>query len=228
MVFRLGWVNFGEPLRMGAGRTTGVVLFVAALGGCAQGPGLMNLSLLQPGETDKAASADAAPANAGVETAGGPPLPERNARRVAEAQASRGESRQGGGLSLAALTDVKILSAPPTTPDSSEWEGRPVAVYSQLAQQIRSCWLTPGASKLPGHGFHADVAAGDPSEARIILYEKAPDGKRGLQAYRLVIESRGSSSSLVKAENRKVEAKLDQSFKADLARWAGGRRECKG
>jgi hypothetical protein len=218
---------------MGAGRTTAVVLFVAALSGCAQSSGLMNLSLLQPGGGgDQAASAETVTETAAVpaaKAAGGMPLPERNARRVAQAQAARAaESRQSGGLSLAALTDVKILSAPPTVSDSSEWDGRPVAVYSQLAQQIRSCWLTPAAPKLPGHGFHAEVAAGDPSEARIILYEKAPDGKRGLQAYRLVIEGRGSSNSLVKAENRKVDAKLDQSFKADLARWAGGRRDCKG
>lgn len=218
---------------MGAVRTAGVVLFVAALGGCAQGAGLMNLPLLQSGGgADQTASAEPAPSAATAAVTdgkGGPPLPERNARRVAQAQAARpAEARQSGGLSLSALTDVKILSAPATVSDSSEWEGRPVAVYSQLAQQIRSCWLTPGASKLPGHGFHADVAAGDPSEAKIILYEKAPDGKRGLQAYRLVIEGRGSSNSFVKAENRKVDAKLDQSFKADLARWAGGRRECKG
>lgn len=215
---------------MGAGRKIGVILFVAALGGCAQGPGLMNLPLLSGGGGGETASVTPASATTGEaapkDVAGGPPLPERNARRIA--QAPRAEPRQTGGLSLAALTDVKILSAPPLTSDSSEWEGRPVTVYSQLAQQVRACWLTPGASKLPGHGFHAEVAAGDPSEAKIILYEKAPDGKRGLQAYRLVIESRGSSSSVVKAENRKVEAKLDQSFKADLARWAGGRRECKG
>jgi hypothetical protein len=215
-----------------AGRTVSVVLFAAALGGCAQGSGLANLSLLQPGGAEQTASAETPPPPASTPVAatagaaGGPPLPERNARRVAQA-AQRPESRQSGGLSLAALADVKILSAAPTVSDASEWEGRPVAVYSQLAQQIRSCWLTPGASKLPGHGFHAEVAAGDPSEAKIILYEKAPDGKRGLQTYRLVIESRGSSSSLVKAENRKVDAKLDQTFKADLARWAGGRREFK-
>jgi hypothetical protein len=212
---------------MSAGRKIGVILFGAALGGCAQGPGLMNLPLLSGSGSGDTASVEPAPAGAAsAEVAGGPPLPERNARRIA--QAPRAEPRQSGGLSLASLTDVKILSAPPTAADASEWEGRPVTVYSQLAQQVRACWLTPGASKLPGHGFHAEVAAGDPSEAKIILYEKAPDGKRGLQAYRLVIESRGSSSSVVKAENRKVEAKLDQSFKADLARWAGGRRECKG
>jgi hypothetical protein len=213
-----------------AGRTVSVVLFAAALGGCAQGSGLSDLSLLQPGGAEQTASAATPPASTLVAAtsaaAGGPPLPERNARRVARA-AQPAEPRQSSGLSLAALADVKILSAAPTVSDASEWEGRPVAVYSQLAQQIRSCWLTPGASKLPGHGFHAEVAAGDPSEAKIILYEKAPDGKRGLQAYRLVIESRGSSSSLVKAENRKVDAKLDQAFKADLGRWAGGRRECK-
>jgi hypothetical protein len=212
---------------MGSGRMISVMLLVAALYGCAQGPGLMNLSLLQPGSGGDGQTASVEPSQpAPAESAGGPPLPERNARRVAQAQlAQRSEPKQGG-LSLSALADVKILSAAPTASDSSEWDGRPVAVYSQLAQQVRSCWLTPGAPKLVGHGFHAEVAGGDPSEAKIILYQKTPDGKRGLQAYRLVIESRGSSS-IVKAENRSVEQKLDQSFKADLARWASGKRACK-
>jgi hypothetical protein len=201
------------------------LLAVAALSGCAQSAGLLNLSVLQPSEEGTPSPSTDTPAS--VENSKGLPLPERSARRVAQARPAAPAEPKQGGLSLAALADVKILTASTDAADTSEWEARPVVVYTQLAQQIRSCWLKPGASKLPGHGFHAEVGAGDPDQAKIILYEKAPDGKRGLQAFRLLIDGR-SSGAIVKAENRKLDKKLDQTFKTDLVRWAQGKRECSG
>lgn len=201
------------------------LLLVAALSGCAQSSGLLNLSMLQSGDANT--PPPVADTIAPVENSSRPPLPERSARRVAQARPVAPAEPKQGGLSLAALADVKILTASTDAADTSEWEARPVVVYTQLAQQIRSCWLKPGASKLPGHGFHAEVGAGDPDQAKIVLYEKAPDGKRGLQAFRLLIDGR-FSGAIVKAENHKLDKKLDQTFKTDLVRWAQGNRECSG
>lgn len=193
------------------------ILLIAILGGCSQNAGLQQFSQLLPGTGDEAvADADIAE----EETAGGPPLPVRNARRAGSAD----ETKQAG-LSLPNLADVKIFTASAYAPDTTQWDGRPVPVYTRLAQQIRTCWLTPGAPKLPDHGFHAEAGAGDADEAKIILYKKAEDGRRGLQAFSLTIDGKLTGST-VRAQNRKLDKKLDQAFKSDLVRWSKGDQSC--
>lgn len=209
---------------MEARATFWCVLLIALLGGCSQNAGLQQFSQLLPGVGEEtAAETDSAEEE---DVGGGPPLPERNARRtdVAEA-ASSGETRQAG-LTLPNLSDVKLFTASAYAPDTTQWDERPVLVYTRLAQQIRACWLTPVAPKLPDHGFHAEVGAGDPDEAKIILYKKAQDGRRGLQAFSLTIDGKLTGST-VRAQNRKLDKKLDQAFKSDLARWSRGDQSCK-
>jgi hypothetical protein len=199
------------------------VLLIALLGGCSQNAGLQKFSQLLPGGGEETA---AEAETVEEDPAGGPPLPERNARRAGVAEnASDGETEQAG-LTLPNLPDVKLFTASAYAPDTTQWDEKPVLVYTRLAQQIRACWLTPGASKLPDHGFHAEVGPGDPDEAKIILYKKAEDGRRGLQAFSLTIDGKLTGST-VSARNRKLDKKLDQAFKSDLARWSKGDQNCK-
>ena len=221
---------------------SGLVLFTA-LSGCASMSGLPDVSLFNSGnaETTAASKPEAAPA---VEIAAAPPLPARNVRKrqvkkpgtqlasgprpkADKPQEEKPKEEQQASLALPGLPDVKLFTAAGYAPDSVSWDGAPVAVYTQLAQQIRACWLTPGKSKLTNHGFHAEVSPNDSSNAKIIIYEKDPQGKRGVQAFRINI-SGGSSSSTVQSENRRLDKTLDVAFKADLARWSKGDQGCKG
>ncbi|NJM33451.1 MAG: hypothetical protein HC850_00745 [Rhodomicrobium sp.] len=201
--------------------------WIAALAGCAQTSGLAQLGLLG-GSENTAQEADIQVRLAAAPD-GAPPMPARNERRK-EQQAKGAASDDSGakrtvGLSLPSLSDVKLFTATAYAPDTTQWDNVPVAVYTALAQQIRACWFTPGTPKLTNHGFHADVASGEAKSATIIIYEKATDGKRGLQAFRVSIDG-GSSSSTVRAENRKLDKKLDASFKSDLERWSKGNMSC--
>lgn len=211
-----------------------------ALSGCAPVSGLPDMSLFGNGGTETTAASG--PETAGIEVAGAPPVPVRNARKrdskpgtqlAAGPRAKDEKSREEqpkeekqASLGLSGLTDVKLFTATGYAPDSVSWEGAPVAVYTQLAQQIRACWLAPRTTKLTNHGFHAEVSP-DSSNAKIVIFEKDPQGKRGVQAFRINI-SGGSSSSTVQSENRRLDKAMDTAFKSDLARWAKGDQGCKG
>ncbi|MEJ2123295.1 MAG: hypothetical protein P8Y67_11675 [Alphaproteobacteria bacterium] len=123
---------------------------------------------------------------------------------------------------LAQMNPFKAGSA--VVSDTVETSLSPTAAYTLLAQRIHSCWLTPAAPKLPNHGFHAEVAPNS-EHAKIIIYKKTANNKRGLQVYRIIINS-GMTSSVF-AENRRLDAKMDASFKRDIARWLKGDSSCK-
>lgn len=220
---------------------SGLVLFTA-LSGCASMSGLPDVSLFNSGnaETTAASKPEAAPA---VEIAAAPPLPARNVRKrqvkkpgtqlasgprpkADKPQEEKPKEEQQASLALPGLPDVKLFAAAAYAPDSVNWDGAPVAVYTQLAQQIRACWLAPATTKLTKHGFHAEVSP-DSSNAKIVIYEKDPQGKRGVQAFRINISGGGGGSS-VQSENRRLDKTLDVAFKADLARWSKGDQGCKG
>ncbi len=217
------------------------IALVAALSACAPMSGLPDMSLFGGGKAETAAaSSPEAPA---VAVAAAPPLPARDLRKrkskretqIASGPRSKEEKpkeekpkeEKQTSLALPGLPDVKLFANAAYAPDSVNWDGAPVAVYTQLAQQIRACWLTPGKSKLTNHGFHADVSPNDSNNAKIIIYEKDPQGKRGVQAFRIDI-SGGSDSSTVHSENRRLDKTMDVAFKADLARWSKGDQGCKG
>ena len=215
---------------------------VAALSACASVSGMPDVALFGGSSEPDATVANSAE-TAGVEVAGAPPLPARDVRKrqakpgtrakpgtqLAAAplppEANPKEEKQAV-LSLPNLSDVKLFAANPS-PDSVNWDGAPVAVYTQLAQQIRACWMAPATTKLTKHGFHAEVSPNDANTAKIIIYEKDPEGKRGVQAFRINI-SGGGSGSTVQSENRRLDKALDGAFKADLARWSKGDQTCKG
>jgi hypothetical protein len=204
------------------------------LSGCAASGGLSQLSLLGGGATEPETEAEAG-APQEVTSAEAPPIPLRNARikrAKPSAQLASGpapeapKAERTAGLSLPNLSDVKIFTASTQAPDSSSWEGAPIAVYTQLAQEIRACWFTPGTTQLTKHGFHAEVSPNDADHATIIIYEKDPEGRRGVQAFRIAIDG-GLSGSTVRGENRRLDKTLEAAFKADLVRWSKGGQGCK-
>ena len=215
---------------------------LTALSACAPMSGFPDMSLFGGGNAEPTAATK--PEAAGVEIAAAPPMPARNLRKrqvkkpgtqlVAgprpkeeKPKEEKPKEEKQTSLALPGLPDVKLFATSSYAPDSVNWDGAPVAVYTQLAQQIRACWLSPGKSKLTNHGFHAEVSPNDSSNAKIIIYEKDPQGKRGVQAFRIDI-SGGGSSSTVHSENRRLDKTLDVAFKADLARWSKGDQQCKG
>jgi hypothetical protein len=233
-----GKQELGEGMRAVAS-LSGLAL-LAALSACAPMSVLPDMSLFGGGNADTAAATG--PETASVEVAAAPPLPTRDLRKRRVKQGTQlasgprpkeekpneekpAEDRQAS-LALPGLPDVKLFAAAAYAPDSVNWDGAPVAVYTQLAQQIRACWLAPTTTKLTKHGFHAEVSP-DSSNAKIVIYEKDPQGKRGVQAFRINI-SGGSSGSSVQSENRRLDKTLDVAFKADLARWSKGNQGCKG
>ncbi len=207
-------------------------LLIAALSGCAQNSGLSQLSILSAGGTAESAddrgSVSDEPQNGQDTAAASPPLPIRNAYRGGDREATASLAGSAGiGLVLPGLPDVKLFTATAYAPDATLWDDPPVAVYTTIAQQIHACWFTPGASKLPGHAFHAEVAPGNTTSAKIIIYKKDLEGKRGLQAFRISIDD-AVSGSTVATENRRLEKPLETSFKTDLARWSKGNLKCQG
>ena len=156
----------------------------------------------------------------------GMPLPVRNSKRagVKSAQVSQGDAAPL--IALPDLSDVSAFASAPTEPSIiTQWEQKPVGVYTVLARQIYTCWLNAATPKLHNHGLHAEVASGDAAKATIIIYQKSKDGRRGLQAFRIEIHG-GLSGSRVEAKNRRLEKELDFSFREDVARWSHGDQSC--
>lgn len=155
-----------------------------------------------------------------------PPLPVRNTGRAGGNNDTKTAANNQPLLSLPSIEDVEIFTAAPAEPSTvSEWNIKPVAVYTKLAKQIHACWLNPAAPKLKDHSFHAEVGSGNAQDASITLFKKNEDGRRGLQAFRIEIQGTLSGSS-VEAKNRRLEKSQDFAFRADLIRWAEGREEC--
>lgn len=220
--------------------TAAGAIMAALLGGCSVGSGLPDIPML----TGSSADGGSPPAaTAAVSTAEQPPVPERNPKKKKQAAPARTAtataanqappaaakaSESDSGFSLASLTQLNIFGGDGiSAPESVHSGASPIATYTYIAQQVHSCWLTPGAPKLPNHGFHADVSPKDANTAKIILYEKGPDKKRGTQVFKIVIGGSGGGS-VITSDNYRLDARLDAAFKADLARWAKGDSNCRG
>ena len=230
--------------------TTGVLLrsavlcLAALLGGCGQMSGLSSLSLLGGGTQDSAeANPEAQVQLAALSPSETPPLPTRRpGKRLALRQAAQPNAPatppsqsapaaaqakpEGSGLSLAALGDSLFAgSADAGGPNAVLIEQKPIDAYSLLAQRIKYCWLNPSSPRLPNHGFYSDLPAGEVREAKMVVYEKSPDGRRGSTVFKVDITAE-SSGALISAQNVKLDKTLDANFKADLARWAKGDERC--
>jgi hypothetical protein len=188
--------------------------------------GQPQLTVLSPEETPPVPSR-----RPGKRPRGGPALAAQPAStasapaQTASAEPAKAEAEKSDGFSLASLGNV-FTSAPGEGPDSILMDKPPVEAYSLLAQRIKYCWLNPSAPRLGNHGFHAEMAPGEIREAKMVVYEKAPDGRRGTTAYKIDITTE-SSGSLVSTRNARLNKAEETAFKADLARWAKGDDRCK-
>jgi hypothetical protein len=224
----------GENMRVFAG-LMGLVI-VGMLGGCASS---LSMPTLDVDLFEGSGAATGAEDVAMAPPAEPPPLPARNPKkpktangRQSQMAASRFDTRTPGatektdkkndGSFLSQMNPFKVGA--PAVSDTVKTDLSTTAVYTVLAQQIHTCWLTPAAPKLPKHGFHAEVAPNS-QHAKIVLYKKTANNKRGLQVYRIIIDS-GMTSSIT-AYNHKLSAKMDEDFKRDIARWIKGDSRCK-
>lgn len=210
------------------------LVIVGMLGGCANSMPTFDAGVF--GESgDATGTVDVASAPPSVP----PPLPVRNPKkpgiakgRPSQMAASQVDTRASGaaeqsdkkkqGSFLSQMNPFK--AGTPVVSDRVQTDLSPTAAYTVLAQQIHACWLKPGAPKLPNHGFHAEVAPNS-QHAKIVLYKKTANNRRGLLVYRIIIDS-GMTSTIV-AQNRKLSAKMDAGFKRDIARWMKGDSRCK-
>jgi hypothetical protein len=205
------------------------LLSLAILNGCGS---LSNLSQIELPGRESSLSGWSSQDDEIEENNGLPPIPVRNAARnkggSTQTAGKDGEKKQAllSLPKLPDLADVKIFTAAPAEPSRiTQWEEKPVAVYTKLARQIHTCWLNAAAPKLKDHGFYAEVGAGDSNEAVINIYKKDQNGKRGLQALRIEIHG-NISGSTVEAKNRRLEKSQEFAFREDLTRWAQGNQNC--
>lgn len=176
------------------------------LAGCAQTNALFDGTT---GALDAAVTSGA--------NAGSPPLPARRKPKADTADES------GGGI-LAALPDID-LSGQVVAPRSVTTDDTPVDVYVRVARQIRQCWLGGNDPKLLGHGFRAEAKPGASGAAEIDVYKKVEGRKLGPFAFEVKITPEGSGS-LVRSTNRRLEDKLANTLRADIARWTRGSSGC--
>jgi hypothetical protein len=222
------------------------LLLTVLLAGCASSSGLGGLALLGDAQTAQAAP-DGQVQVATLEPGETPPLPTRRPGkrpRTAKAKAAPPQpspppaaapKSEDSGFSIASLGQINLFSSsatpekpaePESGPDSILVSQPPLAAYSVLAQRIKYCWLNPTSPRLPNHGFHAEVAPGEVKEAKMVVYEKAPDGRRGTSVFKIDITAE-TDGALVSAHNVRLEKATEAGFKADLARWAKGDERCK-
>jgi hypothetical protein len=223
-----------------------ILLIAASLAGCAQSVGLGNFSLLSDepaAETAPAAEGQIValapgeippvparrpgkrPRGAQLAAAKAAQLPEAEAAPASEATQPAKPEGSGSGFSLASLGEA-FKAKEGEGPDSILVDQPPIEAYSLIAARIKYCWLNPSTPRLPNHGFHAEIAPGEAQEAKIIVYQKAEDGRRGTSVVKVNISAE-SSGSLISTQNSRLDAANTAAFKADLARWAKGDDRCK-
>ncbi len=101
----------------------------------------------------------------------------------------------------------------------------PVAAYTVVARQINRCWLRGEPPVLANVQFHAKTSVTPAETAKISLYEKQPNARRGPRVYTIELTpTMGGSAMFV--ENHRLEGALAHRLHADLARWAAGEKTC--
>jgi len=178
------------------------------LSGCAQSGALLNVTT---GALDPQRKTQDAEIRNGV-----PPLPSRRVEKK--------PSETTDGSLFAALPDID-LSAPAVAPRSVMSEDTLANVYIRIARGIRRCWLGPDEPKLPGHGFRAEAKPGRSGQAEIDVYKKVEGRKLGPFVFEVTIEPQ-SGGARVRSTNRRLDAKLANSLRADIARWTRGQEDC--
>lgn len=131
------------------------------------------------------------------------------------------------GCATAPTSDLGEVSSI-LAPESPEFPGKPVEAYTRIARGLKSCWLAPtaplGLNK--AYVFAAEAEPADKGgKAFIVIYERTPDGERGLKAFAVALEPDGENSKLG-TENYRVPEPFGGQMLGDVQRWAGGETGC--
>lgn len=105
----------------------------------------------------------------------------------------------------------------------------PAQAYTMVARQIKACWFNPTDPVLTSHVFRAEAGAGSAQAAQtnVVIYDRTPDGKRGLKAYSVAFEQRGKGT-VVNTANHRLAYALGQKLTADVGYWIQGGANCDG
>ena len=105
----------------------------------------------------------------------------------------------------------------------------PEQLYSNIARQVRGCWLDPADPVLTRHVFGAKASAGAPGggAARIEILERTSDLKPGRKAFTIDFQPRSDGTQIV-AQNLRLPYTLGQKMLADVGFWAQGGANCNG
>ena len=131
------------------------------------------------------------------------------------------------GTPDAGLSDLSEVSSI-LAPESPEVPGKPVEAYTRIARGLKSCWLAPTAplGLAKAYQFAAEAFPADKGgKAFIVIYERTPEGERGLKAFAVALEPDGDNSKLG-VENYRVAEPFGGQMQGDVRRWAGGESGC--
>lgn len=107
-------------------------------------------------------------------------------------------------------------------------EGSPASNYVRIARGAKACWFGASGPLNGTHLFTGEVKpASAGGSAAIVLYERAPDGRRGLRAFTVEMAGKGEGTALARA-NERVPEPLGSRMLADVDRWADGETGCEG
>jgi len=126
----------------------------------------------------------------------------------------------GGSVPAAPSTGGQRSVLPATTP---------VQAYSMVARQMKGCWFNPADPILTKHIFRAEAGAGGASgsDTKIVVYDRANDGRLGLKAYTVAFEPR-SKGTIVTTQNLRLPSALGQKLTSDIGYWIQGGTTCDG
>lgn len=102
----------------------------------------------------------------------------------------------------------------------------PVEAYTRVARGIMTCWLSAERPLAGRYRFFGDAktnASG--GEAKIIIHEKAENGRKGLKAYSIDFSPSGDTTD-VAASNARLSKAHGEQLDADVMRWATGGIGC--
>lgn len=110
--------------------------------------------------------------------------------------------------------------------DPSVVAGTPSDAYIRVARGAKACWLAPDRPLGAGYVFAADARPeSEGGAAEIVVYERTPEGERGLKAFEAEFAHKGAGTAFG-ARNHRVSEPFGSRMIADVARWAAGETGC--
>ncbi|MGE3626323.1 MAG: hypothetical protein AB7G34_08115 [Hyphomicrobiales bacterium] len=103
----------------------------------------------------------------------------------------------------------------------------PIDLYTDIARNVNACWMNAARPVFTNHESRADAPATgvDRGSAKLAIYERTPDGQRGLKVFSISFEPRGRGT-VINSENLKLPYPLGQKLMSDVGYWAQGGQGC--